>query len=280
LKEKCVSVAIDQWYHRKQKDAEGDFYRKIAGQSPQNNFNATTQGLYLATPDGKLLGFTNNRSPEWVKAMLKKGLAAFQPGEAEAIKDERPDKTWRYSPPAGGLVICVTAKVLEGHELSTDPSKRMFQESMGRDTLWLRKDEHEALARGEVPASVKTRLARYTLLDFTRGEPAFWQPADVREFELSLKDGVFTGRARLENAGKTCGFSPELRGVVETKDGKVTRFDLIAKGEAYGHSGTTAEAAPKGKFTLAIAYRLAPGTDEADKVTPQGAKAWFPDYMR
>lgn len=273
-----MSVAIDQWYHRKQKDAEGDFYRKIAGQSPQNNFNATTQGLYLATPDGKLLGFTNNRQPDRVKAMLAKGLAAFTPSEAEAIRDERPDKAWRYSPPAGGLVVVVTAKVLEGHELSSDPMTRMFQESTGRDTLWLRQDEHEALAKGELLPSVKTRLARYTLLDFTRGEPAFWQPADIRSFELALKDGVLTGSARLEN--KSFGFSPELRGVVEAKDGKVTRFDLVARGPAWGHSGTTAAAAPKGKFTLAVAYRLSPGTDEADKVTPQGAKAWFPDYIR
>lgn len=275
-----MSVAIDQWYHRRQKDAEGDFYRKVAGQSPQNNFNATTQGLHLATPDGKLLGFTNNRSPEWVKAMLKKGLAAYQPSESEAIRNATPDKTWSYAPPAGGLVITVTGKVLEGHELSSDPSIRMFQESMGRDTLWLRRDEHEALARGEVPASVKTRMARYTLLDFTRGEPAFWAPEDVRSFDLALKDGVLAGTAHVENKAGTCGFKADLRGVVEAKDGKVVRFDLVARGAAWGHSGTTAVGAPKGKFTLAIAYRLAPGTDEADKVTPQGAKSWFPDYIR
>jgi len=30
-------------------------HRKIAGQSPQNNFNSTTQGLFLAAPDGTLL---------------------------------------------------------------------------------------------------------------------------------------------------------------------------------------------------------------------------------
>ena len=174
MKKTCVPVAIDQWYHRRQKDAEGDFYRKIAGQSPQNNFNATTQGLFLATPDGALLGFTNNRSPEWVKEMLKKGLAKFKPAEAATIRNTAPDKNFSYAPPAGGLVITVTGKVLEGHALSPDPMVRMFQESTGRDMLWLRKDEHDALARGEFPASAKTRLARFTLTDFTRGEPAFW----------------------------------------------------------------------------------------------------------
>ena len=274
-----MSVGIDQWYQRRQKDAEGDFYRKIAGQSPQNNFNATTQGLFLATPDGKLLGFTNNRSPEWVKAMLKKGLAAFQPADAALLKNDTPDKGLCYSPPPFGLVITVTAKVLAGHELSPDPQVRMFQESMGRDMLWLRRDENEALARGEVMPSVKTRIARFTLNDFTRGEPAFWAPEDVRSFDLALKDGVLSGTAHVENQAGTCGLKMDLRGVVEAKGGQVTRFDLVARGTGWGHSGTTAVGAPKGKFTLAIAYRLAPGTDEADKVTPQGAKAWFPDYM-
>ena len=271
-------MAIDQWYHRRQKDAEGDFYRKIAGQSPQNNFNGTTQGLFLATPDGALLGFTNNRSPEWVKEMLRKGLGKFKPAEAAAITNAAPDKNFSYAPPPGGLVITVTAKVLDGHELSKDPSQRMFQESMGRDMLWLRQDEHAALARGEFPASAKARLARFTLLDFTRGEPAFWEPKDVKSVDLTLKDGVITGSAHVENG--SCGFKADLRGVVEAKDGKVTRLDLVARGTAWGHSGTTAEAAPKGKFTLAVAYRLAPGGDEADKVTPQGAKAWFPEYIR
>ncbi len=210
--------------------------------------------------------------------MLKKGLGAFKPAEATAIKNAAPDKNFSYEAPRGGLVITVTAKVLDGHELSKDPSVRMFQESMGRDTLWLRQDEHAALARGEFPASVKTRLARFTLSDFTRGEPGFWDPKDIRSFDLALKDGVLTGAAHLENAA--CGFKADLRGAVETKDGKVVRFDLVARGTAWGHSGTTAEAAPKGKFTLAVAYRLAPGTDEADKVTPQGAKAWLPDYLR
>ena len=47
LKTKFVPVAIDQAYQRRQKDTEGDFYRKIAGQGPRSNFNNTTQGLAM-----------------------------------------------------------------------------------------------------------------------------------------------------------------------------------------------------------------------------------------
>ncbi len=280
LKSRCVNVAIDQWYHRRQKDAEGDYYRKIAAQARGSDWNSTTQGLYLGTADGKLLGFTNNRSPERVKEILKKGLAAFQPAEAAALKNEKPDKNFNYAPPEGGLVISVTSKVLEGHEKSSDPSIRMFQESMGRDTLWVRKDEHAALARGEFPQTLKARLARFNLYDNTRGEPAPWEPSEVKKLEISLKDGVVTGAIHLERADGKCGYTADLRGAVESKDGKVTRLDLVARGTAWGWSGTTAESAPKGKFTLAIALRLAPGSDEADRVAPQGAKSWLPDYLK
>ena len=62
LKTKFVPVALDQAYQRRQKDTEGDFYRKIAGQGPRKDFkNGTTQGLYGATADGTLLGYSNNR---------------------------------------------------------------------------------------------------------------------------------------------------------------------------------------------------------------------------
>jgi hypothetical protein len=79
LQTRFIPVAIDQAYQRRQKDAEGEFYRKIAGQSPRNNFKATTQGLYAADASGTLLGYTNNRGADRPKRMLKKALADFQP---------------------------------------------------------------------------------------------------------------------------------------------------------------------------------------------------------
>jgi hypothetical protein len=275
-----VSVAIDQWYHRRQKDAEGDFYRKIAGQSSQNNFDSTTQGLFLAGADGKLLGFTNHRSPERVKAVLKDGLARFTPAEAELLVNAKPDPNFSYKVPDGGLVLNVTSKVLAGQDVSVSKDLTMFNESMGRDVLWTRKDENDALARGVFPESLKRRMALYTLIDNTRGEPHPWDATEVRKFEATIKDGILTGTVHIETAKGDRGYKAELRGVVEAKDGKLTRLDLIARGDAWGASGCTEVAKPKDKFTLAVAYRIATGRDEADKVMPQGAKAWFPEYMK
>jgi hypothetical protein len=275
-----VNLAIDQWYTRRQKDPEGDFYRKIILQSPQNNVNSTTQGLFLATPDGKLLGFTNNRSPDWVRAMLKKGLEQFQPGEAELLANPKPDPNFNYRPPEGGLVVTVTSKVLKGYEKAASLEIGFFQNSLGRDVLWVRKDEHQALARGQVLPSLQKRIAKFILLDNTRGEPHHWEDAEIKKLEMSIKDGVLTGTAHLETASGDRGYKAELRGTVESKDGQLTRFDLVSRGEAWGASGCTEAAKPKGRFTLAVATRLASGKDEADKVMPQGAKSWLPDYLR
>ncbi len=275
-----MSLAIDQWYTRRQKDTEGDFYRKICLQSPQNNVNSTTQGLFLVTPDGKLLGFTNNRSPEWVREMLKKGLAKFEPGEAALLENKNPDPNFNYRLPEGGLVLTVTSKVLSGYEAAVNAEIGFFQNSLGRDVLWMRKDEHQALVRGELMDSLKRRLAMYNLIDNTRGEPHPWTKEEIKKLDLTLKDGVISGNVHLSNETGSRSYTCEVRGNVEVKDGKVTRFDLVAKGPARGASGCTEAAKPKGEFTLAVACRLASGQDEADKVMPQGAKSWFPDYMR
>lgn len=275
-----MNVAIDQWYTRRQKDPEGDYYRKICLQSPQNNVNSTTQGLFLAAPDGTLLGFTNNRSPEWVREMLKKGLAKFQPGDAALLVNDKPDPNFNYRPPEGGLVVVVTSKVLTGYQAAVNAEIGFFQNSLGRDVLWVRKDEHQALLRGELLDSLKNRIAMYHLFDNTRGEPHPWSAAEVKKLEMTLKDGVITGSVHLESASGDHGYKAEIRGSVESKDGKLTRLDLVSKGEAWGATGCTLVAKPNGRFTLAIACRLATGHDEAEKVMPQGAKSWLPDYLR
>ena len=78
LKTRFVPVAIDQAYQRRQKDTEGEFYRKIAGQGPRSNFQSTTQGFYIATAAGKLLLFNNNRDPAKVRRLMKQKLAEFE----------------------------------------------------------------------------------------------------------------------------------------------------------------------------------------------------------
>ncbi|HYE99667.1 MAG TPA: hypothetical protein VEJ18_12190, partial [Planctomycetota bacterium] len=103
--------------------------------------------------------------------MLAKAVSSFKPGEASLLSNPTPDREFVFEPPKGGLVLSVTSRVTEGYTKGSDPEISAFQDSLGRDVLWARADEHAALARGEMPRSLAVRLARFNLIDNTRGEP-------------------------------------------------------------------------------------------------------------
>ncbi len=283
LKEKFVPVAVDLWPLHRSEDAEGEFYRKVANQGPRK-VPQNTQGLYAFDAEGRLLGFTHRAHefgdrPEQVRNLLRKVLAdfQFQPPDAALVSDGRKDPRFPQAP-EGGLVLDVTSRVLGGASEPRSELERIFQASMGVDHLWVRKDEAEALARGAFPESLAKRIARFHLIDNTRGEPPLWEPEEVRAHEVALAVGTLSGHARMETASGRRGAELDLRGEVELKDGKVVRFDLVAKGVFWSEGGRGRSAAPKGRYPVAIAFRRAEGNDEANRVPPQGLREQ--DYLR
>ncbi len=283
LQTRFVPVAIDQAYQRRQQDAEGRFYRKIAGQGPRSNFKATTQGIYIATPAGKLLVYNNNRGPEKIRRLMKQSLesvrAADLKRDATPIARGKLDARYNPKPPEGGLVVRVRAKILNGYDETNDPWRRIFQSAVSRDNLWISKSEHESLVRGKFPESLERRLARFHLIDNTRGEPPMWKDDEIRKLEMKLADGKLTGRVRLATANADRGYEAEVRGNIETRQNQVVRFDVVVLGKFWGE-GQYTRGAPKGKFPLAVSFTLADGTDTADQIPPQGSRGWLPGYIR
>ncbi len=284
LKTKYVPVAINQAYQRRQKDAEGKFYRKIAGQGPRNNFQGTTQGFYIATPAGQLMLYNNNRDPAKLLRLMKQKLALFEASAAKnakvaEIKPGNPDPRFNPELPEGGLVLRVHAKVLGGYEPTTKRWEQIFQTALSRDNLWISPTEHKALVRGELPMSLQKRLARFHLVDNTRGEPPMWSEKEIRKLNLQLKEGRLSGVVHLKTNRGDRGYEADLLGFVETRDNKVVRFDIVAHGDFWGQ-GPFTRGAPKGRFPLAISFTLADGTDVADRVPPQGSRGWLAGYLR
>ena len=272
-------MAIDQAYQRRQKDSEGRFDQKIANQGPRKVGVGTTQGHYAATADGRLLGFRNNRGADRTIELLRAALKKFQPKTVAVIERGRPDTRYDYPPPKDGLVVRTHAKVLGGYEATDNEWRRMFQEGVGRDNFWIRADEHDALAEGHVAKSLTTRMARFHLVDNTRGEPPMWRAEDIRKSSLALKDGKLTGTVELKTGRGERAFKAELLGFVEVTKGRVTRFDVVAKGVFRGE-GRYTRGAPKGEFPLAISFQLADGSDVADVLPPQGSRGWLDGYIR
>ena len=282
LQTKFIPVAIDQAYQRRQKDAEGRFYRKIADQGPRKvgDGGATTQGHYLAAADGQFLGFSNHRDTGRLLESMRKALEFSQVDAVDVIDRGELDKRWNYGPPDGGLVVRVNSRILGGYEEAGNESQRMFQQGIGRDNFWIRADEHQALARGKVLPGLAIRLARFHLVDNTRGEPPMWQAEEIVKWKIQLSDdGRLVGFVHLSTAAGDREFKADLLGVVESKRGVVTRFDVVARGKFRGE-GRYTRGAPKGEFPLAVAFRLADGSDIADGVPPQGSRGWLDGYIR
>lgn len=280
LTTKFVPVAVDQHIHRQRKDAEGELFAKVLKQAGRG-LEGYAQGVYLFTPDGTLLAFANTSDAAQVKRLMATALKKFDPAAAQKIEAKEvaaKGPPVLPEPPAGGLIVDVIAKVLGGYE-ANDPRGQRYLNSLGRDHLWLRKDETEALAGGMVPESIKQRLVRYHLIDNTRGEPAMWRSDEVKKLELTLKDGKLTGTIHLETKAGDRGYQAELRGTVAGTQGKVTRFDLVVKGEYWGETAFT-RGAPKGRYPFAVAFTIADADCGAAKVPPQAARGNVKAYLK
>jgi len=277
LKKEFVCVGIAHNGAGRRKDAEGDFARKIIGKG------GTLQGLHVINTRGDLVGYVYDFNPQSVLAMLTKTLKKYEHVDAPDIDFKLKDK--RFTMPEDGLVVITTAKVLAGH----DPVKAKqgtiqydmesaWKNSMGREHLWIRKDEVQALLKGDLPPSLQSRIVRYHLVDNTRGTPTGWTEAEIKKSELKLKDGRLIGRVQLETKDRNRGYEADLLGILEVKDGKVTRFDMVAHGQFWGQ-GTHTPGAPKGRFPLAIAFTLAQPSDPLYNLVPDAVRC-YAEYLR
>ncbi len=277
LKKEFVCVGIAHNGAGRRKDAEGDFARKLIGKG------GTLQGLHVINTKGDLVGYVYDFRPQSVLAMLNKALKNFEAVDAPPIEFKEKDK--RFVMPEDGLVIVTTAKVLGGHEpvkaakgtIQYD-MENAWKTSMGREHVWVRKDETQALLKGGLPDSLQKRILRYHLVDNTRGTPTGWSDNEIKKAEMTLQGGRLNGRVHLETKDGKRGYQADLLGFVEVKEGKVTRFDVVVLGEFWGQ-GTYTPGAPKGRFPLAIAFTLAQPSDALYNLVPDAVRG-NADYLK
>ena len=101
----------------------------------------------------------------------------------------------------------------------------------------------------------------------TRGEPGGWRESEIKTFEMTLKDGRITGRVHFERADGKRGYKAAMLGFVNAKEGVVTRFDIVVKGDYWGE-GRYSRNSPTGKFPFAVTLRLTDGTEPYDTPPP------------
>src|SRR5262249_12606976 len=152
--------------------------------------------------------------------------------------------------------------------------------------LWLTRAEWQALVppkakKGDefpVPAAVAQRIARFHLVDNTRGEPPAWQREQVRKLELTLTvEEADENKVRLRLHGAALlataadpakadrGFDAQLLGYIGYDKAKkvIDRFDVAVLGDFWGESDLTRGARP-GRQPLGVVFELTPGEKAAD----------------
>ncbi|MGH9363330.1 MAG: hypothetical protein ACRD2T_15575, partial [Thermoanaerobaculia bacterium] len=138
LRSRYIPVAVDEWYHVRRKDPEGEFYRKLVYQREglRPDADRTTQGLYIASPEGKLLRGWNNRDVPKARGYLAEAAGGYRPVEAEPLEGSD-DRRLARPLPEGGLVARVASRVTEAR---WPPARSRWDEirraSQGRDHLW------------------------------------------------------------------------------------------------------------------------------------------------
>ena len=212
--------------------------------------------------------------------MLKKSLKDYKYVETSVLKHTDNKSNWNPNLkfPEGGFCARVNGKVLGGYEKTEDQWRELVQKAVSRDNLWANKSEHEALVNGTFPESLQRRIARFHLVDNTRGEPPMWKDNEIVSLSMKIDNGKINGKVSLKSADGSRSYDADLLGYLEIKDGKLSRFDLIAKGLFTGE-GKYTRGAPKGKFPYAVSISLADGTDMADGIPPQGSRGWVPAYI-
>jgi hypothetical protein len=225
-RENYVAVACDDWYQRRRRDAEGEFFIRVADQGPRKGEGGDTrQGIYVLTASGKLLAYKNaGQSPQVMLETLRDGLEKWNrlpqseraPSGVKIPAHGKLDSDYHREPPPGGVIIKVYARALDHqkpasaesarsstHGLAFDLNDSLFADAQctvgkgdeaSRDHLWLTEREWRSLipeepqpdAQMPVPTQIAERILRFHLVDNTRGEPPMWRRDEIRASTLNL----------------------------------------------------------------------------------------------
>ena len=80
-----------------------------------------------------------------------------------------------------------------------------------------------------------------------------------------------TGTAKAATRDGKRGYDLAVAGRVARQGSRITRFELVARGQYWGGGKYTSNDLPAGRFDFAVAFRIA-GDDAAKSVPPQGSR--------
>ena len=303
INEHYIPVVGDDWYQRRRKDTEGEFYTQLHKQAPHTTPDGwSRQGLYTLTPSGKLLSFTNTWKMKYFMEYLHGGVEAWnklpaeqrKPGaiEVEPIPDSELDPDYLRKPPEGGAILKIHTRILERDEdqalkICREDGEAAWGTHAAIDHFWMTREEVASLfANGADPFPLPEKLAirfmKHNFVDNTRGEPTRWEIDEMIEREFTCKveaaDNAgntfysLKGSVLLRTADGKRGYKADFYGWYgHDIDRKLTEFTLTVLGDHWGDGKYTPHSRP-GKTPLGIAFHLVDGSKPEDRLPPQGIR--------
>jgi len=212
-----VAVACNDLRLLRQRDAEGDFFRGLAAQTPASfREDPSRQGIYCCSVDGTLLSCVRHMSDTMdVVGTLETGLrlhrAKASPSggsRTDAFRSLTPDPIAQPTPPPGAVVLRVFTRRLEWtpngpvassarlprHAMSLPPQPQL-------DHMWLPREACDAIvampmqvgASHPVADAALDALCRLHLADTTLKGDQMWSPEQVRARQFTATVESVTG---------------------------------------------------------------------------------------
>lgn len=271
----------------------------VVNQHPHPRKHHTKQGHYILTASGKLLGFNNNRDKwnrmQFIEAALKQWqqLPASEKSPDIIIppaNELSTDPDFHTDPPTGGVVLKISTRILkhspEGLAICTaDDHDHPWGHLAAIDRMWIQKQEWDELISagktgGNVPDRIATRIARYHLLDFTRGEPESWRLNEIKKLDFYIRQtapNTYQLSGDVLAANQQREFDAALSGkIMTTETGAPKQFTLTVLGDHRG-DGRYTKGSRKGRNPLGIAFQLADTKIPENRIRPQ-ASHWLQGY--
>lgn len=300
LNKNCIAVVGDNWYRRRAKDEASLWFRSVAQKAGRGKNGSTQQGSYLTTSQGDLLAFINTSDPDrFLTAMLKGKKKWKQQGKGKLnIPDmKNPDYTVNVRPidPAKDIVVEVQSRALT--ETNGKITRWDSQGKVGADAalghLWIKQSEWAEFTKGmsqlkvgqklPFPKRITTRIAKFHLIDNTRGEGPAWKKDEIKTAELHLtktsKSYKVVGKFNLETKDKSRSFSGALSGTLVVEKGTPARpkiWTMTVYGKHSGEGRHTKNARP-GAQPLAFTFEFLSNPKPLDLVPPQHMR-WQKGY--
>lgn len=306
LAKNYVAVADELHNLRTGETSEAKFFQAVFKQKQKHPGH---QGVFLATPSGRLLASSTCYEASKVVQLLEDGLAAWRKlTTAERLEPRsklidantsgRPEDLY----PIDGLVLRVTARDLPESNLSSEPNARWH-----RYFLWFSRDELESFlptrfVQGQTidfPQTLANRVVCLSLLDkgevdgFTK--PFLEKDVDQAQVRLTVVD-ISATEVRFEITGTTAARAkdaqafmynlpryktiPEYRGVQSKLLGsatwnknsqRFTGFQMLAVGTRFGGAYVGRKPDDWGEHPIGFSFVLG-NSSQAEQIAPE-----FPD---